>query len=253
MTRRTAPLSQVTSPAVTRSLTVGTGNDPPKTADGEVSEDHASFAEVADVIHPRNQFQIVHHAQQGLPRWHQRPVEHRRAGSPNPAHVHAHRGRRRKLQQPATRWDDQRARATQPAAPGLARFAYLRGADISRRASWRDRVGQMRRGCLGTPTNGDSASQWGLPRAGRASEIGGMPPAWRNHRLPAGADTPTFSAASAEMMPVPSRVGHGHDVSFNVRQSSSRARLRQHPRIFGGREWPPWFEPVHLVGSPPSC
>ena len=37
---------------------------------------------------------------------------------------------------------------------------------------------------------------------GSVSEIGGMPPAWRNQRVPTGTDTPTSSAASAEVIPV---------------------------------------------------
>jgi hypothetical protein len=35
-----------------------------------------------------------------------------------------------------------------------------------------------------------------LPK-GAASVIGGMPPPWRNHRDPPGADTPTATAASS--------------------------------------------------------
>jgi len=32
--------------------------------------------------------------------------------------------------------------------------------------------------------------------------IGGMPPAWRNQRIPTGTDTPTAIDAPAEVMPV---------------------------------------------------
>jgi hypothetical protein len=37
---------------------------------------------------------------------------------------------------------------------------------------------------------------------GSARLIGGIPPAWRNQRIPTGTDTPTADAASAVVMPV---------------------------------------------------
>ena len=47
-----------------------------------------------------------------------------------------------------------------------------------------------------------SLDQAATTPVGSGSEIGGIPPAWRNQRAPTGTDTPTFSAASAEVMPV---------------------------------------------------